>query len=388
MHLSFLTPFLLAVAGIPFIYYSLVLFSSWRYFAIRKPAPKEPFTPPISNLKPVRGLDPDAYENFASFCRQDYPEYEIIFCVGDDGDPSLPIIEQIRKDFPSTKIRVLFGSGRVAANDKVAKLVRMSSEAAYEHLVISDSDVRVRPDYLRQVIAPMSDPKIGAVTCLYVSLGDKSFIENLQTAGMISDFYAGLMVARELDGVKFALGPTIATTRSMLAGFGGYAAIENRPGDDLLVGRLIAEQGYTIDLSSYVVETVSDYASLRDLTLKRMRWLVVMRHMRPAGHFGLIFTQGLAWVLVAIAFHPTWPTITTFLGLYLFFRFAILWKIGISGLKQQSLWGKFPLVIAWDAFAFGLWAASFLRNTIRWRGGNYYIRNGELVAAIQPTVGN
>jgi ceramide glucosyltransferase len=388
MHLSFLTPFLLAIAGIPFIYYSLVLFSSWRFFAISKPAPKEPFTPPISNLKPVRGLDPDAYENFASFCKQDYPEYEIIFCVGDDGDPSLPVIEQIKKDFPNTKIRVLFGSGRVAANDKVAKLARMSSEAAYEHLVISDSDVRVRPDYLRQVIAPMADPKIGAVTCLYVSLGDKAFIEDLQTVGMISDFYAGLMVARELDGVKFALGPTIATTRTMLAGFGGYAAIENRPGDDLLVGRLIAEQGFTIDLSSYVVETVSDYASLRDLVLKRMRWLVVMRHMRPAGHFGLIFTQGLAWVLAAIAFHPTLPTVATFFGLYLFFRCAILWKIGISGLKQQSLWGKFPLVIVWDAFAFGLWAASFLRNTIRWRGGNYYIRNGELVPAIQPTVGS
>jgi len=388
MHLQSLTPFLLAFAGIPFIYYGLALFSSFRFFKTRAVPAGKPFTPPISNLKPVRGLDPDAYENFASFCKQDYPEYEIIFCVGDDGDPSLPIIEQIKKDFPNTKIRVLFGSGRVAANDKVAKLARMSGEAAYEHLVISDSDVRVRPDYLRQVIAPMADPKIGAVTCLYVSLGDKAFIENLQTVGMISDFYAGLMVARELDGVKFALGPTIATTRTQLAGFGGYAAIENRPGDDLLVGRLIAEQGYTIDLSSYVVETVSDYASMHDLLQKRMRWLVVMRHMRPAGHLGLIFTQGLAWVLATIAVHPTWPTVATFGGLYLSFRFAMLWKIGISGLKQKQLWSKFPMVVAWDAFAFGLWAASFLRNTIRWRGGNYYIRNGELVPAIQPTVGN
>jgi ceramide glucosyltransferase len=381
MHLQSLTPFLLAFAGIPFVYYSLVLFSSFRFFKPRPLPSGKPFTPPISNLKPVRGLDPDAYENFASFCKQDYPEYEIIFCVGDDGDPSLPIIEQIKKDFPQTKIRVLFGSGRVAANDKVAKLARMSGEAAYEHLVISDSDVRVRPDYLRQVIAPMADPKIGAVTCLYVSLGDKAFIENLQTIGMISDFYAGLMVARELDGVKFALGPTIATTRTQLAGFGGYAAIENRPGDDLLVGRLIAEQGYTIDLSSYVVETVSDYASMHDLLQKRMRWLVVMRHMRPGGHFGLVFTHGLAWVLAAIAFHPTWGTLAAFGGLYLFFRFAMLWKIGISGLKQTQLWTKFPLVVAWDAFAFGLWSASFLRNTIRWRGGSYYIRNGELVPA-------
>jgi ceramide glucosyltransferase len=107
--------------------------------------------------------------------------------------------------------------------------------------------------------------------------------------------------------------------------------------------------------------------------------------MRPAGHFGLLFTQGLPWSLAAIAFHPTLATAAIFLGLYLSFRFAVLWKIGISGLKQAHLWTKFPLVVAWDAFAFGLWSASFLRNTIRWRGGRYYIRNGELVPAIQPT---
>jgi ceramide glucosyltransferase len=385
MHLHLLTPFLLAFLAIPFIYYFLVLFSSWRFFNREHTNPNQLFTPPISNLKPVRGLDPDAYENFASFCQQDYPEYEVIFCLGDADDPALPVIEQVKQDFPRTKIRVLFGSGRVAVNDKVAKLVRMSKEAAYEHLVISDSDVRVRPDYLRQVIAPMANPAVGAVTCLYVSLGDKSFIEDLQTIGMISDFYAGLMVARELDGVKFALGPTIATTRARLAAFGGYEAIENRPGDDLLVGRLIAEQGYRIELPAYVVETVSDYQSMHDLLQKRMRWLVVMRHMRPAGHFGLLFTQGLPFSLLAVAIHPTLLTAVTFIGLYLLFRFAMLWKIGISGLKQTSLWTKFPLVVAWDAFAFGLWSASFLRNTIRWRGDHYYIRNGELVPAIQST---
>ena len=357
------------------------------FFREKASGPEKAFTPPISNLKPVRGLDPDAYENFASFCKQDYPEYEVIFCVGDEEDPALPVIQQIQKDFPACKIRVLFGSGRIAVNDKVAKLVRMSDEAAYEHLVISDSDVRVRPDYLRQVIAPMANPKIGAVTCLYVSLGDRSFIEELQTVGMISDFYAGLLVARELDGVKFALGPTIATTRSRLAGFGGYAAIENRPGDDLLVGRLIAEQGYEIELSSYVVDTVSDYRSIQDLLQKRMRWLVVMRHMRPAGHFGLLFTHGLPWSLAAIALHPTIGTAVAYLGLYLLFRFLMLWKIGISGLKQTDLWTKMPLLVAWDAFAFALWSASFLRNTIRWRGGHYYIRNGELVPAIQSTAG-
>jgi ceramide glucosyltransferase len=371
----------LVLASFPFIYYALALYSSWRFFARRSIAQNSSFTPPISNLKPVRGLDPDAYENFASFCRQDYPEYEVIFCIGDADDPAVPVIEKLKADFPNSKIRVLFGSGRIAANDKVAKLARLANEAAYEHLVISDSDVRVRPDYLRQVIAPMANPKTGAVTCLYVSLGEKTFVENLQTIGMISDFYAGLLVARQLDGVKFALGPTIATTRSRLAEFGGYESIENRPGDDLLVGRLIAEQGYEIEISTYTVETVSDYQSMNELLHKRMRWLVVMRHMRPRGHFGLLFTQGLPWSLAAIAVHPTLSVAAFFLGLYLLLRVAMTWKTGISGLQQRDLWKKLPIFIVWDAFAFSMWAASFLRNTIRWRGGNYYIRNGELVPA-------
>jgi ceramide glucosyltransferase len=388
MHsVAFLSLFL-GFAALPFIYYALAIFSSQRFFGQKSNQQASGFTPPVSNLKPVRGLDPDAYQNFASFCQQDYPKYEVVFCVGTLDDPALPVIEKLKQDFPDCKIRVLFGSGRLATNDKVAKLARLASEAAYEHLVISDSDVRVRPDYLRQLMAPMANPKTGAVTCLYVSLGEKTFTENLQTVGMISDFYAGLLVARQLDGVKFALGPTIATTRSRLTEFGGYESIENRPGDDLLVGRLIAEQGYEIELSPYIVETVSDYQSMNELLHKRMRWLVVMRHMRPLGHLGLVFTQGLPWSLAAIAVDPTWTVAAAFLSLYIILRLAMTWKIGISGLQQKDLWKKLPIFIVWDAFAFCMWTASFLRNTIRWRGGNYYIRNGELVPATQGPAGN
>ncbi len=378
MRPSAITYLLLAVASFPFIYYLLAIWSALRFFA--RPKQKiNGFAPPVSILKPVRGLDPGAYENFASFCGQDYPEYEVLFCVGDPDDPSMPIIERLQADFPKCRIRVLFGSGRVAANDKVAKLVRLAQEARYEHLVINDSDVRVRPDYLRSVIAPLEHPKVGAVTCFYVSVGEHTFIENLQTAGMLSDFYAGLLVARELDGVKFALGPTIATTRAKLAGFGGYQAIENRPGDDLLVGRLIAEQGFQIELSRYTVETVSDYQTLNELLHKRLRWLVVMRHMRPAGHLGLLFTQGLLWSAIAVLMHPIWATAAIYFGAYFVLRIAMTWLIGGYGLKQEHLWRKMPVVFCWDAFALLMWAASFLRNTIRWRGGSYHIRGGELV---------
>ena len=164
----------------------------------------------------MRGLDPEAYENFASFCRQDYPEYELLFCVHDENDAAVPVLEQLMRDFPACKIRILYGSGRTAINDKVSKLVRLASEAQHEVLVINDSDVRVKPDYFRTVVAPLQDPKVGGVTCLYVSVDDTTMTQSFQSMGMISDFYPGVMVAWLLDGVKFAFGQTIVTTRTLL----------------------------------------------------------------------------------------------------------------------------------------------------------------------------
>jgi len=371
--------FWLGIAAIPFIYYLLAIYSSWRFFRQPESSPDHGFTPPVSILKPFRGLDPDAYENLASFCRQDYPEYEMIFCVDTDDDTVRPVVEKLQRDFPDREIRVLYGSGRIASNDKVAKLARMAAEARYETVVITDSDVRVRPDYLRAMTAPLRDEQVGAVTCFYVHTDLQTFADRLQTVGMISDFYAGILVAWQLEGIKFALGPSIATTRARLSGFGGYAAIENSPGDDLLVGRLIAEQGYEVRLLRYAVSTVSDYGSMSDLLQKRMRWIVVMRHMRPWGHLGLLLTQGLPWSLAAVAIHPTAAVAVGYLGVYFAIRAAMTWIIGVYGLRQPGLWGQMILIPVWDAVAFFIWLASFLRSTIRWRGADYYIRGGQLV---------
>lgn len=369
----------LAIAAIPLVYYFIAIYSAFRYFR----RPDDPldvnFTPPVSILKPIRGLDPDAPKNLSSFCQLDYPEYEILFCIDPEDDAVLRVIDKLTYQFPKCRIRVLSGSGRIATNDKVARLARLVDDAAYETLVISDSDVRVKPGYLRRIVAPLSDPKVGAVTCFYVHAGLNSFTDHLQSAGMMSDFYAGVLVAWQLDGIKFALGPTIATTRTRLAGFGGYAELENRPADDLLVGRLIAEQGYEVVLLRYSVETVSDYRSLSDLLHKRLRWIVVMRHMRPWGHFGLLLTQGLPWSLAAIALHPSLPIAAAFLGSYFLLRCAMTWLIGIHGLDQKSVWKQLPLIPVWDALAFAIWLTSFGRNSIRWRGSDYYIRDGRLV---------
>jgi ceramide glucosyltransferase len=374
----------LALAAAPFIYYLLVLYSSQFFFRHSKNGTSKnlDFTPPVSNLKPVRGLDPEAYENFASYCRQDYPDYELIFCVGDDNDASVPVLQKLMRDFPEREIRILYGSGRTAINDKVAKLVRLVKEARNEVLVINDSDVRVDPNYLRTVVAPLRDPKVGGVTCLYVSAHDRNFTQHLQSIGIISDFYPGLLVARQLDGIKFALGQTIVTTRSRLAAFGGYEAIENRPADDLLVGRLIAEQGFEVELLPYAVHTVPDYDSLKDLFIKRLRWMTVMRHMRPWGHLGLVFTQGLPWCLAVALTHPAGIGLW-YVGAYLGFRVAITWLVGVWGLKQSGLWKKTPLIVVWDATAFVIWLLTFGRNSIRWRNVDYRIREGMLVPVVQ-----
>ena len=371
---------ILMLAAVPGIYYLLAIFSSLRYFHVswRENPPNTDFMPPISCLKPIRGLDDDAYENYASFCRQDYPEYEIVFCVDPD-DPALPVLEKLIADFPQRKIRLLFGSGRNAINDKVARLVRLVSEAQYDLLVITDGDIRVGPDYLRAVAHPFRNPKVGGATAIYVSTEETSFVQELQSIGMISDFFAGVLVDWQLEGIKFMFGQSIVTTKERIAGFGGYQVIENRPADDLNVGRLVAAQGYEVKLLPYVVKTVADFQSLKDLFYKRVRWMTVMRLMRRRGHEGLIFTWGLIWALVAVATCPTRTVALAYLGSYAVLRVVLTWVIGVHGMKQKGIWKKMPLIPLWDLVAFMIWVASFGRKTIRWRGYEYYIRDGILV---------
>ena len=374
------TYILLFVAAIPGIYYLLAIFSATRYFRVawRENPPNHDFFPPISCLKPIRGLDDDAYENFASFCRQDYPgEYELVFCIDAD-DPAVAVVEKLIADFPERTIRLICGSGRNAINDKVGRLTRLVREAQHDLLVIADGDVRVGPDYLRAVAHPFRDPRVGGATTLYVSTEETSFPQELQSIGMTSDFFAGIVVAWQLDGVKFIFGQTMVTTKQRIAGFGGYETLENRPADDLNLGRLVAEQA-EVKLLPYVVKTVADFQSLGDLFYKRMRWMTVMHRVRPLGHFGLIFTWGLIWALIAVAVHPTWAVAIGYLGSYAVLRVMMTWLIGAYGMKQKGLWPKMLLIPLWDATAFLIWVASFTRNVIRWRGYDYYIRDGILV---------
>jgi len=371
----------LVVATFPLIYYLLAIYSSWRFFSQRLSNNTE-FTPPISILKPVRGLDDGAYENFSSFCRQDYPEYDLLFCVGSTNDPNVPVIEKLSRDFPHCSIRLVVGSNPNATNDKVSKLSRMTGEAKHSYLVFSDSDIRVEPDYLRTVVAPLRDPKVGAATCLYLQTNEKSFANSLQTIGQVSDFYASLTVARLLDGVKFALGSTIVTRKETLAEAGLFAAIENKPADDMLVGRLIAERGYRVELLHYAVRAVVDFESMPGFLAKRMRWAVVQKNMRPWGHAGLLLTLGLPWSLAAIAVWPTATVAAAYLGSYVLLRSLLTGLIAVWGLKQPSILKEFWLIPIWDALAAVILLASFGSNRVRWRDRLYSIHNGTLTPVV------
>ena len=378
---------LLLLTLTPFIYYGLAIFSSWKFFSRPRNASKSVFTPSVSILKPVRGSDPGAYENFASLCVQDYPDYEIVFCIDGPDDPIHAVIGELRANFPQARIRVLFGARSAATNDKVAKLARLTEEAQHEYLVINDSDVRVRPDYLRALVAPLADPSVGATTCFYLQGADKSFTESLQTMGMVSDFYAGILTDWNLEGVKFALGPTIATTRSRLLQAGGYKAIENRPADDLLIGQMIAASGARVELLPYCIDVVADYGSVGDLLQKRLRWIVEMRHIRPWGHFGLLFTQGLLWWTFAMLIDSSLGVALGYFAAYFALRLAMTWIVGIRGLGRKDVFAKLWMIPVWDAVALGLWLASFAVSTFRWRGGRYQILDGMLIPVTPRVAG-
>src|SRR5580658_10803109 len=197
---------LLLLALASFAYYLVAIVAALRFFRRRHAAvlPAD-FTPPISILTPIYGLDRETYQNYASLCAQHYPDYEILFCVSDEQDPTIPVIAKLASDFPQRRINLLIGSEPLGVSDKVNKLCRMAREARYETLIVSDSDVRVDVDYLREVVAPFQDARVGGVTCLYRGLTDNSLAADLEAIGNSTDFAAGVLVAWLFSEVNFML---------------------------------------------------------------------------------------------------------------------------------------------------------------------------------------
>jgi ceramide glucosyltransferase len=374
---------ILAVALAPFGFYLLAISSALSFFR-RKESSDPLFAPPISILKPCRGIDREAYENFASFCRQDYPLFEILFAVADPLDPAVPVIEQIIRDFPSIPIRLIRSVSALGANGKVNKLVSLAHEARHDILVVNDSDVRVGSDHLRRVAAAFRDPAVGAVTAMYVAQTEGSFGSLLEAVGITSDFHAGVLAAWKLEGVRFALGATMACTRKALEEIGGFEALADYHSDDYELGNRIAGQGYRVALLHDPVTIVYSRQTLGSYFAHQMRWALTTRFARPWGHFGLILTFGLPWSLAAAAVAPNWIVTTAYLAGYAVLRLTTAWVVGVWGLKDDLLRRKLWLVPLRDAFAFAVWVASYFHSRINWRGSEFYVVRGKLIPVEEP----
>jgi ceramide glucosyltransferase len=350
-----------------------------RDFFKASPPPRSTFHPPVSILKPIRGADSFAYENLVSFCRQNYSKFQIVFGVLDDNDPGLEVVRRMVVEFPDLDIRVVICPRVIGSNLKVSNLANMEPEAAFGILVIADSDIRVGPDYLERIIQPLGDPKVGVVTCLYRSRV-KGLVSSIEALGIAAEFHAGVLVARKLQGMKFAFGSTIAIKRDVLKEIGGFEAIADYLADDFFLGSLPVQAGYAVVLSDYVVEHVVDSETLLELLRHQTRWGRTTRACRPTGYTGLIFTHGVATsLLFLLATQGSWLGWTVFAATW-GIRTLMGLIVGAGYLKDRQVARFFWLIPLRDLIGFALWLYTFVGSTIEWRGKRFKLtREGKLV---------
>lgn len=364
----------------PLAYYVFASIAAVRFFARKCKRSLPVLTPPVSVLKPVRGADFASYENFASFCRQNYPDYEILFAVNEESDEAMPLIRRLMAEFPDRRIRVLVGAPQLGANKKVNKLVRLAREAEHEILTMSDGDVRVGPQYLREVVAPFAEASTGAVTSFYRSVVQANLAAELEAVGASSDFFAGVLMADWMEGMTFALGASIATTKSALGKIGGLEPIANMLSDDYEIGNRIAQAGLNVVLSREAVWTMYPGQTLSGFWDHQVRWARTVRLCRPVSYLGLVFTHGLPWAILAAALSQSLALGAAFLGGYLVLRLAMAYIVGVWGVGDEVLRRRLYLVPIRDAIHFIIWLASFASNRVTWGGQVFATKQGHMVA--------
>ena len=371
---------LLALAAAPVIFYLIAIIAGQFFFSSKGTSfsQKSNFVPPVSILKPIRGLDRESYENFSSFCQQDYPEFEILFCVSDEFDPAVPVIKKLIDDFPQRVIRLLIGTEEIGVSDKVNKLCRMAREARHDILVVSDSDVRVDRGFLREVVKLFPDPQVGGVTCLYRGLTGGSLAADLEALGNSADFAPGVLVARLFGGLNFMLGAVMVTTKKHLAEIGGFECLADYFCDDYELGNRIASHGYRVELSRFPVDIIYPYETLGDAFRHQLRWNLSIRYSRPWGHFGLIFSNWVPWA-VLVGSLASWRAAVVYLVIALLFRTAMATSIGTRGMRDRMILQKLWLLPVRDVFAFAIWVASFFAQRIHWRDRLFRVRDKKLV---------
>jgi ceramide glucosyltransferase len=350
--------------------------------------------PPVSILKPLKGVDPEIWETFCSHCEQDYPEFQLIFGVSDPGDPAIEVVRKLQAKYPSLPIELIVCDRVLGANIKVSNLAQMLPAAHHELLLVNDSDIRVPPDYLRKVIMPFADDSVGLVTCLYRGVASPTLGSRLEALGISTDFVPGVLSARFLEnGLHFGLGSTLAFRRRELEAIGGFEVLLDYLADDYELGRRIAATGKRVELSAATVTTFLPAYTLRQFFRHQLRWSRTIRDARRWGYTGLLFTFGLPWALLTLlAAHGTaWAWIL--LGMTFAARLAVGFVAAVVVLHDRQVFRNevfrnILLLPLRDLIAPFVWAASFFGNRIHWRGDVFDLRNGRLtIVKSAPSAG-
>jgi ceramide glucosyltransferase len=345
------------------VYSGMQIVAAQRYLSVRPPTLKS--AEPISILKPLSGLDLGLESNLRTFFEQDYPAFEILFAVRSENDPAIEVVSRLRKEYPRVESRLILTGEPPYPNAKVFSLEQMLAVANHDLVVMSDSDIRVTPGMLRIVAAEFQDLKVGVATCPYRAVPGESFWSRLEATGMNTDFWGGALVARMLEGMRFAVGPTIAARRAVLNDIGGFPRLKDYLAEDFVMGKFAAEAGHGVILSSYVIEHHIGSATFAENVRHRLRWARSTRRSRPSGYIGQLFTMPLPLALLVCALWPAWWPI---LPLVLIVRGAAAYSISERVLRGKLNWLLLPIE---DVMGFCFWLAGFFGNTISWRGRHY-----------------
>ena len=376
--------FVFACAGIATGYQLFQLYATWRFFrrARRGGARGAWKLPAVTVLKPLKGPGLDLYANLASFCRQDYPTYQIVFGVEDARDPAVKVVQQIKRDFPERDI-VLSVGWMPGANRKVANLRHMMRQARHGVLVMSDSDIRVRPDYLRTMVAPLADPAVGLTTCLYRGVGRFGLPSVLESLFINTDFTPMVLAAQIVQRFEYAYGASIAFRREALDRIGGFEPIADHLADDYLLGNRIANAGYRLVLLPYTVETVLDAVSLRDVWRHLLRWSRTYAVQEPVGWFASVVTHATLWGVVALVASGGSLLGCATLAAALTVRLTSLASIQrILGERETARW--LWLVPLKDLVTSLIWAGGFSGRKVTWSGQVLRISRDGRMTAVHP----
>ncbi len=365
--LSSVLSFLFLIPCITSVGFGLFSIRSAAAFFSKKDRVDPSFAPPVSVLRSVCGVDAGTYENLASFCRQDYPQFQILLAVHDPQDPAVPVIRRLIRDFPQVDIQLFLCPRALGTNPKVSNLMQVESKARHPFLLVCDSDVRVEQDTLRRVVQPMVDPKVGAVTCMCRSQGG-GWVSTLEALREATEFCPGVLAAHRLEGIQFGLGAAILVRRTALERIGGLASIADYLADDFLLGNRIAHAGYSVVLSGAVVDHGLSLDGLRSLAQRQLRWNRGIRVCRPWGYRGLVFTYGVPMSMLFLAVSGVSAFTLSVLAMTWTARLGMARVVGGRWLKAPAARRFLWLVPVQDTLSFALWCAGLFGRTIRWRG--------------------